>query len=66
VRAFTARNPVLVERVLPARLRGYVKSRIFVKPPPFPPELREDLTCSYKEDILRLQDLIGRDLSAWS
>jgi hypothetical protein len=65
VRALTARNPVLVERVLPARLRGYVKSRIFAKPPPFPPEVRRRLTYSYKEDILRLQELIGRDLSAW-
>ena len=61
----TARNPALVERVLPARLRGYVKSRILVKPPPFPPEVRRQLTYSYKEDILRLQELIGRDLSAW-
>ena len=65
VRALTARNPVLVERFLPARLRGYLKSRILVKPPPFPPELREDLTRSYKEDILKLQELIDRDLSAW-
>ena len=65
VRALTARNPVLVEKVLPARLRGYVKNRIFVKPPPFPPELREDLSHSYKEDILRLGELIERDLSAW-
>jgi hypothetical protein len=66
VRSFTARNPVLVERVLPARLRGYVKSRLFVKPPPFPPELREELIEGYREDILKLQELIGRDLSAWS
>jgi hypothetical protein len=65
VRTLTARNPALVERVLPARLRGYVKSRFLVKPPPFPPEVRRQLTYSYKEDILRLQELIGRDLSAW-
>ncbi len=65
VRKLTARNPALVERVLPARLRGYVKRRIFVKPPPFPPEVRRQLTDSYREDILRLQELIGRDLSAW-
>jgi hypothetical protein len=65
VRALTARNPVLVERILPARLRGFLKSRILVKPPPFPPELREDLTRSYEKDILRLQELINRDLSAW-
>jgi hypothetical protein len=65
VRTLTARNPALVERVLPARLRGYVKSRFLVKPPPVPPEVRRQLTYSYKEDILRLQELIGRDLSAW-
>jgi len=65
VRALTARNPVLVERVLPAKLRGYVKSRIMARPPPFPPELREGLISAYKEDILKLQDLIGRDLSVW-
>jgi hypothetical protein len=65
VRALTARNPVLVERILPAKLRGYVKGRVLVKPPPFPPELREDLIYSYKEDILMLQGLIDRDLSAW-
>ncbi len=65
VRALTARNPVLVERVLPAKLRGYVKNRIFVKPPPIDPRLREGLISAYKEDILKLQDLIGRDLSAW-
>jgi hypothetical protein len=65
VRTLTARNPAVVERVLPARLRGYVKSRLLVEPPPFPPEVRRQLTDSYKEDILRLQELIGRDLSAW-
>ena len=65
VRSLIARNPALVDRVLPARLRGYVKSRLLVKPPPFPPEVRRQLTASYKEDILRLQELIGRDLSAW-
>ena len=65
VRTLTARNPALVERVLPARVRGYVKRRILVKPPPFPPEVRRQLTDSYGEDILRLQELIGRDLSAW-
>jgi hypothetical protein len=65
VRTLTAQNPALVERVLPARLRGYVKSRFLAKPPPFPPEVRRQLTYSYKEDILRLQELIGRDLSVW-
>ena len=65
----TARNPVLklaiLERCLPAGPRRYVKRRIFVQPPPFPAEIREQLLDSYREDILRLQDLIGRDLSPW-
>ncbi len=39
--------------------------RIFVQPSPFPAEIREQLLDSYREDILRLQDLIGRDLSPW-
>jgi hypothetical protein len=63
------RNPVLklaiLELCLPARPRQYVKRRIFVQPPPFPAEIREQLLDSYREDILRLQDLIGRDLSPW-
>jgi len=33
--------------------------------PPFPPELRARLCASYREEILRLQDLIRRDLSPW-
>jgi Sulfotransferase family len=33
--------------------------------PPFPPELRARLCASYREEILRLQDLIQRDLSLW-
>src|ERR687897_978751 len=64
-----ARNPALklaiLERYLPARPRRYVKRRIFAQPPPFPAEIREQLLESYREDILRLQDLIGGDLSPW-
>jgi hypothetical protein len=37
--------------------------RNFVQLPPFPAEIRERLLDSYTEDILRLQDLIGGDLS---
>ena len=65
LRKLTARNPVLVERFLPAGLRGYVKSWFFGKPPPVPAEVRRRLTYSYREDILKLQELIGRDLSPW-
>jgi hypothetical protein len=33
--------------------------------PPLDPELRERLTLELRDDILRLQDLIDRDLMAW-
>lgn len=33
--------------------------------PPLSPEIRSQLLESYREDILKLQDLINRDLSAW-
>ena len=46
-------------------MRRLVQSRVLTEPPPIDPGLREELTFSYKEDILRLQDLIGRDLSTW-
>lgn len=33
--------------------------------PPMPPEIRAELTEIYREPNARLQDLLGRDLSAW-
>jgi hypothetical protein len=64
-----SRNPALkvalLERFLPAGPRRYVKSKIFVKPPPLPAEVRRQLIDSYREDILQLQELIGQDLSPW-
>jgi Sulfotransferase family len=65
VRRLTARNPALLERFLPAGPSRYVKSWFFVKPPPFPAEVQRSLIDSYTEDILKLQNLIGRDLSSW-
>lgn len=35
------------------------------KPPPFPPDLRARLLAHYREDILKLEDLLDRDLSVW-
>jgi hypothetical protein len=64
-----SRNPALkvalLERFLPAGPRRYVKNRVFVKPPPLPAEVRRQLIDSYREDILKLQELIQRDLSPW-
>jgi Sulfotransferase family len=47
------------------RMRRVVQSRVLTEPPPIDPELREGLVEGYKDDILRLQELIGRDLSTW-
>ena len=33
--------------------------------PPLPPQLRANLTATFRDDILHLQDLLQRDLSAW-
>lgn len=33
--------------------------------PPLQPEVAEELRAAFREDILRLQDLLGRDLSHW-
>jgi hypothetical protein len=57
---------------LPARLRWRLskvfddlKTRNLVQPPPLQPEVRRQLVEVYREDILRLQELIHRDLSKW-
>jgi len=50
------------------RLAGtlaHVRQRNFATPPPLPPEARRFLVEAYREDVLRLQDLVGRDLSGW-
>ncbi len=47
------------------KMRRVVQSRVLTEPPPIDPELRKELVEGYKEDILRLQELIGRDLSTW-
>jgi hypothetical protein len=61
----SALNAALLERLLPAGARHYIRSRILDKPPPLPTEVRRQLTGGYREDILKLQGLIGRDLSPW-
>jgi hypothetical protein len=57
---------------LPARLRWRLskafddlKTRNLVEPPPLQSEVRRQLISVYQEDILKLQDLIHRDLSWW-
>src|SRR5215210_1024401 len=57
---------------LPARMRWRLskafddlKTRNLVEPPPLRLEVRRQLIRVYREDILKLQDLIHRDLSWW-
>ena len=63
-------NPVktLVKGLTSARLRRLTKAslkRRNLERRPLPMETRRWLTKVYREDVLRLQDLIERDLSAW-
>jgi hypothetical protein len=57
---------------LPARMRWRLskafddlKTRNLVESPPLRSEARQQLIRVYREDILRLQDLLHRDLSGW-
>ena len=48
-----------------SKTRQRIQGRIVSKPPPLDPEIRAELIEGYKKDILKLQGLIERDLSAW-
>jgi hypothetical protein len=54
-------------KILPpeCRVRQAMQTAIFTEPPPIDPEIRRELIKRYTKDILKLQDLIGRDLSRW-
>ncbi|MEJ7842586.1 MAG: sulfotransferase [Rubrobacter sp.] len=47
------------------RLVTLMRNRNLSKPSPLSPEVRGRLVEEYREDVLRLQDLIQRDLSRW-
>jgi hypothetical protein len=55
--------------LLPAGLRRKVRSNVrrrnIAHAPPLPPEVRVRLVDGYREDVEKLQGLIGRDLSGW-
>jgi hypothetical protein len=63
-------NPLkdLAKLVLPKQVRKRINAKlqeqnlVRVK---MPPEAREIMVPEFREDILKLQDLIGRDLSSW-
>jgi hypothetical protein len=58
-----------VKPLLPKGLRGRISEglqrRNLSKAPPVEPEVRQRLVELYREDVTRLENLIGRDLSAW-
>ncbi len=55
--------------LIPASIREKIMKNLVQinskKPPPLDPEIRYYLIQEYRDDILSLQDLIGRDLSHW-
>ncbi|PLS83629.1 MAG: sulfotransferase [Actinobacteria bacterium] len=71
VSLITRRNPLktVLKPLLPKGLRRRIsvgiQNRNLTPAPPLPPEVRKELVELYREDILALQDLIGRDLSKW-
>ncbi len=57
-----------VRKVVPSayKVRHLANRRILTgESPPLDPEVRAELVEGYREDVLRLENLIGRDLSAW-
>ena len=57
--------PTIVRRAVDSALCSILAKFNLAPPPPLDPEIRARLTEDYREDILKLQDLIGRDLSHW-
>jgi hypothetical protein len=59
--------PSVVANILSpeSKVRQAVRKMILTEPPPMVPEIRSGLIEGYREDILKLQHLIGRDLSKW-
>jgi hypothetical protein len=56
--------PTGLRRLAVALLVNGIRNRNLVKPP-FPAEVRARLVEEYREDVLKVQGLIGRDLSKW-
>ena len=57
-----------VRKVVPSayKVRRLVNTRILTEEsPPLDPGVRAELIEGYREDVLKLEELIGRDLSAW-
>ncbi|PPS44234.1 sulfotransferase [Chroococcidiopsis sp. TS-821] len=64
IKNFKSVKPIM-KNLLPDGVRHYIRSKVFDTPPPISPELRKQLVEEYREDILQMQELLGRDLSGW-
>ncbi len=67
---FNRPNPVrfMARHLLPEELRWQFTTNIRnrnLRRQTIPPEIRRELTTYFRDDILQLQELIGRDLSSW-
>ena len=68
---FMKDNPLksAVKPLLPKQIRKRISRDVHRKntgdKPTFPVEVRQQLVETYREDILKLQDLLNRDLSIW-
>jgi hypothetical protein len=60
-RVFKSILPVTFNRTIAATVR----SMNTASPQPIDPEIRRRLTSDYREDILKLQNVLGRDLAHW-
>jgi hypothetical protein len=54
-----------IRTCLPSGLRRYIKIQVWIEPPRLSSQVRGRLVGEYREDILRLEELIQRDLSGW-
>ena len=54
-----------LKKVLPFAARQRIKGRLFAKAPPLRQDDRRELVEGYRGDILKLQNLLNRDLSKW-
>jgi hypothetical protein len=58
----------LLKRFVPARwsrrIGDHLRQRNLIKPP-LSPQIRRQLIEVYREDIIKLQDMLQRDISHW-
>ena len=69
---FLKDNPVksLLKPLFPNQIRKQIQTKVrkvnLTAKPSLDPQLRQELTETYQEDILKLQDLLDRDLTTWT